>query len=310
MSDGTVPKDLAEELIGAAGMHGNTTPHLRIAMAYPIIFYYLGNPWYKERACLSDDPDPFMLNERDEEGENRWVYQDRLVGLADALFQLRDCKNFDALRERFWERETKPCFTEATIAKNFSSGGFEVEIVRESGVKGEDFDFVARKGSLEITVEVTAKEATKLTAETVRNSLKKKRKQVPGDRPAILYVIIPEKWTENGDDAYKILSNAVEDHFRSSKTFTAICFVWYAKVNLGGGRIFALTYHPFEHPSPRFPVENLKFLRPNNPLGDLNTVRERAAIDSNGLKQEIDEGCGDTPPSFESWYVGVTKSDR
>ena len=244
-----------------------------------------------------------MLNERDEKSENRWIYQDRLVGLADALFQLRDCKNFDALCERFRGRETKPCFTEATIAKNIASVGFDIEVVIESGVKGEDFDFIARRDSLEISVEVTAKDASKLTAETIKNTLKAKRQQVPGDRPAILYVIIPEEWTRNGANVQKVFSEALESHFRNSKTFAAICFVWHAKIELGEGRIFVLTYHSFEHPSPRHPIEDLSFLRPNHPEGDLNALRDRAANDGEGLKREIEDGHGDTPPSFHAWYM-------
>ena len=103
-----VPQKLAKELIRVGDQHDGRPARQRIAMAYPIVFYYLGNPWYVERACLHKNPDPFMLNGFDEESEDRWVYQDRLVDLADALFQLRDCQNFDALCERFQSRETKP----------------------------------------------------------------------------------------------------------------------------------------------------------------------------------------------------------
>lgn len=300
-----VPEKLAKELIRVGDKYADDLVGQRIAMAYPIIFYYLENPWYVERACLHKKPDPFMLNELNEESENRWVYQDRLVSLADALFQLRDCQNFDVLCERFQDRETKPCFTEATVAKSFSKDGFEVEIVRESGVKGKDFDFLARKDSLEVSVEVTAKDAPELTVATIRNTLDKKRRQVPADRPAILYMIIPEEWTENGAEAERIFSEAMESYFRNSETFNAVCVVWYAKIKLGEGRIFALTYHPFEHPSPRHPIEDLSFLRPDNPIGDLNSLRNRVKTDSEGLKRELDEGHGGTPPSFFEWYASA-----
>jgi hypothetical protein len=304
-----VPESLAKELIRVGAKHAGTPGRQRMAMAYPIISYYLGNPWYAERACLHKKPDPFMVNEIDEESENRWVYQDRLVGLADALFQLRDCQNFDVLCERFQGRETKPCFTEAIVAKSLSKDGFEVEIVRESGAKGKDFDLLARKGSLEISVEVTAKDAPELTVATIRNTLDKKRKQVAADRPAILYMIIPEEWTENGAEAERIFSEAMESHFRNSQTFNAVCVVWYAKIVLGDGRIFVLTYCPFEHPSPRHPIEDLSFLRPDNPIGDLDHLRNRVKTDSEGLTRELDDGRGGTPPSFFEWYSCVTQGD-
>ncbi len=305
-----VPARLANELIKSGDTYAGDLLGQRLRLAYVVIHYYLGEQWFNDKVCLQDSFDPFMLNEHDEKGENRWMFQYRVEGLADALFELRNCKNFDVLCDRFRNGDAKSCHAEAKTASVFAKDGFEVEVVRLTGKRGEDFDFVARKASQEISVEVTAKEDAALTVKTIANTLRKKRGQVPADRAAILYVIIPEEWTEDGPTADSVFSEAIGNHFRNSKTFNAVSLVWVNKIVLGEGRAFALAYHPFEHPSPRHPIGDMSFLRPDHPRGDLNTLRGRVKTDSEGLERELEGGHGEPPPSYLEWYLLASKTDN
>lgn len=305
-----VPERLANELVEAGDRLVDDLPGLYYRMAFCIIRFYLGEPWVTQKVRLQHEFDPFMLNEFDEESDNRFTHLDRVVDLGKALFDLRNCQNFDVLCERFRRRDTKPCFTEAQIAGIFANDGFQVEMVQEIGVRGADFDFIAHGTCQDISIEVTAKALAPLTVATVKNTLKKKRNQVPADRAAILYIIIPEEWTADARVAEAIFSEALGNFFEGSRRFNAVVLVWEATLVLGEGRIFATTYRPYENPSPRYPIDDTSFLRPDHPRGDLNTLRRRIEADSAGLKRELEDIASEPHPSFYDWYLLARQTSK
>lgn len=193
----TVPEPLATILIRAGDRYRDDIVALNYRMAVCILRYYLGEEWDDQKIRSQDEFDPFMLNGRVREGDTGWTNQLRVIRLGDSLFQLRNCQNFNLLCERFKIRvtDTKACFTEAQIASAFSSEGLQVEIVQESGMRGTDFDFLAHGRKQDVSVEVTTKNPGPLTTGTIKNTLRKKRSQVPSERAALLFIIIPEEWT-------------------------------------------------------------------------------------------------------------------
>ena len=150
---------------------------------------------------------------------------------------------------------------------------------------------------------MTAKDPAQLTVATIRNTLAGKRSQVPSDRAAILYIIIPEDWTEDARTAEATFSEALENFFRGSRRFNAVVLVWEATPVLDEGRIVAVTYHPFENPSPRHPIDDMSFLRRDHPRGDLNTLRNRISTDSEGLREELGGFTSEPHTSFYDWYL-------
>lgn len=298
-----VPEQLADELIEAGERLEDDLLGLHYRMAFCIIRFYLGEPWATQKVRLQHEFDPFMLNEFDEGSDNRFTHQNRVTQLGDALFRLRNCTNFDVLCERFRSRDTKPCFTEAQIADSFANNGFQIEIVQETGVRGADFDFIAHGTCQDISVEVTAKEQAPLTVAMVKNTLTEKRSQVPADRAAILYIIIPEEWAADAHVAETTFSEALGNFFEGSRRFNAVVLVWEATLALGEGRIFALTYRPYENPLSRHPIDDTSFLRPDHPRGDLNTLRRRIETDNAGLKRELKDFTSEPHTSFYNWYL-------
>ena len=143
----------------------------------------------------------------------------------------------------------------------------------------------------------------KRTVATIKNTLTEKRSQVPADRAAILYIIIPEEWTADAHVAEKIVSEAVGNFFGRSRRFNAVVLVWEATIVLGEGRIFALTYRPYENPKPRYPIDDTSFLRPDHPRGDLSTLRRLIETDSAGLKSELEDVTSEPHPAFYDWYL-------
>lgn len=297
----SVPVNLRQRLLEAHEKFRTDPEGCAYALAVRVIRHYLGDAWVEKRIILSDHPDSFMLNELDENSENRWVHQDRVISLGDFLFLLSDARNSDCLIKRFQERETRPCFLEAAAAEAFAENRFRVEIVRESGKRGADFDFAAHKAGITLNVEVTGLTSQALTQRAIENVLNNKRNQVPADKPAVLFVTIPEAWTHDGQAAEEAIGSAVTAFFRGSKRLNAVVFSWEAILSVGDARMFAVTQKPYFHPTPRHATAGLRWLRRDHPIGDLNRVRALAATASSKLQ---DYAFDKVPSRVLQWTMG------
>lgn len=169
-------------------------------------------------------------------------------------------KGLDALKKRFLERDIKPCFVEAEIASLFAYNGFAVEIMPETGVRGDDFDMTVQKNEITISVEVTAKEDAPLTIETITSTLKNKRTQVPAHRPAVLYMRIPAEWMRNPPYAYEIFSGAFAEFFRRSRRFNAVVLVWEDIIPVLNGALVGMSFRAGYNNNARHPVPGLEQL--------------------------------------------------
>jgi hypothetical protein len=134
--------------------------------------------------------------------------------------------------------------------------GFQVEIVKEHGKKGEDFDLLAAKGGITVSVEVTSKLDGPLTAQTLKNTLHAKRSQVPPNRPAVLYLHIPADWMQSESDAFPIFNEVFVEFMKRSRRFNVIVLVWEKVIPLLGGGIPTMSSRACFNNRPRHPFEN------------------------------------------------------
>jgi hypothetical protein len=238
---------LCEELTRVEA-HTKGVPQLvEHGMASRLLALIFGNDWYDRRIRFrSEDPDEWMLNGSDswlaanpiENDVRRIVHTHRVVRLADALFTLisRGVQGFDVLKGRFLSRPTKPCFMEAEIASLLVFNGFHIEIIKETGVRGEDFDLLATKDGERVSVEVTSKIDGPMTVRTISNTLHSKRDQVPAGRPAVLYMHIPPGWLRQEKIGMPTFTKAILNFSKRSKRFNAIVLVSEEVVpHLNGG---------------------------------------------------------------------------
>jgi hypothetical protein len=234
-----------------------------------------GEDWARKRLILNDKPDPWMLN-----GNDAWLathpvappdlrrvtYSSRVVRLANALFTIiGKVDGFERLRERFLTRnDTRSSFLEAEIASLLVHNGCSVSVIGESGVRGQDFDLLATVMGTQVSVEVSAIAGGRLSINTVLNKLNGKRDQVPPDRPAVLYVRLPDTWMPpNSERGFLVLDAAVRRFMVKSKRINAIVFIGerVTPVDGGGGlhQWLAPVYNNYpRHLIPDYSVFSLK----------------------------------------------------
>lgn len=241
---------------------------LELNMSGLFISIILGEDWHKKRIALNENPDTWMLN-----GNEAWlaahpvvapdmrrvIYSHRVIRLSDALFTVsREIAGFDRLRQRFLKRkDTRALFAEAEIASLLIHNGCSVQIVGESGVRGQDFDLLVTARGVSVSVEVTAIEGGALSARTILNKLNGKRDQVPANRPAVLYIRVPETWMRNYTSAFLVFNEAIKRFMRSSRRFNAIVLVWEGVTPAEGGGVLHRLMQPVYNNRPRWIIPDL-----------------------------------------------------
>lgn len=207
-------------------------------MAAALLLIIFEADWFKTHIELNANPDPWMLNCTD-----AWrvshpvpppdlrpiIHAHRVVRLGDAWFSIVNNRldGLETLRQQFLTRnDTRASFTEAEVASLLIYNGCSVRVVEESGVRGQDFDLDATVNGVQVSVEVTVITGGPLSINTVMNKLHGKRNQVPHDRPAVLYMHIPEDWMRRRSWAVLILGAAIRRFFFRSRRYNIIVFIW------------------------------------------------------------------------------------
>lgn len=274
-----------------------------------IIRFYLGDAWIEQRVSLRDPHDPFMLNEFDEESENRVTHRKRVADLGDAIFGLRNVEGFGAMVARLRQPVTRPRFFEAITAADLVDDGFVVRVTEEVGQRGLDFDFSASRGGQSLAVDVTAKDEGPLTAQTVLNTLQGKRTQFPVVRPGLLVVIIPDSWTldANADAIQNLVFETTDRYFRGSarkrgtRRINAVKYVWSNTIRVPEkGRFIAEMSHVCVNPNPYHQIEDAIFLAPPTHLGDLRGLHQALAVDAESVVSAMD--ARSHMPRFWAYY--------
>jgi hypothetical protein len=234
------------------------------AMAARFLYVVLGQDWCEQKITFRDKPDEWMHNRKGDTSIGRIVYGHRVVRLANAFFTLLEqrAKGFDTLRQRLQTRATKPCFVEAEIASLLVYNGFEVEIIGETGVRGDDFDLSAAKDGVVLSVEVTAKQDGPLTVQTIINTLRAKRTQVPAHRPAVLYIQVPPEWMRDTQRAQNIFTQAFCEFFKRSRRFNAFVLVWEEVLPFMGGGFPQMFWWGCYCNNPRHPYPYMQLIEP------------------------------------------------
>jgi hypothetical protein len=148
-------------------------------------------------------------------------------------------------------RDLRSTFYELYSAVIMKMGGFEIRARPEVNVLRQDFDFEASRGREVINVEVTALTAPNFSANTVRNALIRKRRQLPDDRPSIIFCVIPRQWQENTDLSFW-LHKVAFDFFASSKRINVIVFTWENyRVVSQREKVLSFPVVVVAHPAPR-----------------------------------------------------------
>jgi hypothetical protein len=228
-------------------------------MATEILRFFLGDKWTNENVfgCHPDvSPEhkegrAFMRAESfvdagDQEG--RFRNMERVTSLAECLYNLQDIPEIKHRVALMQGGGLEAALGELECAKKICAPAFKLRFIAPTGKKGADYDCeFSTLGGRVLCGEIKTKvESTEYGTATIYNTFESARKQLPKGRPGVIFLKIPEGWT-NQADSKAAFDAAITKVLRQSDRLVTVVIAWEEWRQLGEGRIVLNRYMPFHN---------------------------------------------------------------
>ena len=221
---------------------------VKYALANEIAISVFGFDWWDARLAGSGS-DPFFLADSQDPLE-RFIHEARVTQLGAALLVCQHLDGFAELRARFITRTLPDVFHELNVARMLHENGHRVRFVKESGVRGQDFDLLVNDA---LAVEAKAKEERSFSASALRYAIGSDRTQLPSEGPGLFIMRIPDAWATDPAfvaEADGVFNNAVRSS--NSRRINAIVVLWDEwLMGVDGGAACLVRFRIYECDNPR-----------------------------------------------------------
>jgi hypothetical protein len=250
-----IEKDLNKFASDHAARRGDNADSLfrLYACSIEVLRHFLGSDWVQQHVFQGVESEFFKTLSEVE--INRFKHQDRVVTLAEILFNFQQIDGIEQRIERLQTANVETAIAELEAAKLLFRSGLNFAFVREQGIKGWDYDVdVHLESELVIACEMKCKlESTTLTKGTIRNTLDVARGQLPKDRPGVIFIKIPDHWPE-APDAKTLIVAALEAAFGRTGRISAVVFHWEEwRIQPGAGAARIVRFRTEHNPKTRYP---------------------------------------------------------
>ncbi len=211
----TLPNEIREDAGGRT-----------IVLANTVIAHFLGKDWLD----ANTRPDPAkagFLRLDFSSDQRREATAFRVIEFAENLFNLQNIEGFDSCISQMQSGAEK---VESTCAEldfgrllYIHDVGFR--FVAPQMKKGGDFDYeVIYPDGLIVPADAKCKfETTEINPDSIRNSLRKARTQLPDDRASIIFMKVPQSWISSIDTAISMV-DVGQEFFRNTGRVISIKF--------------------------------------------------------------------------------------
>jgi hypothetical protein len=147
----------------------------------------------------------------------------RTYALAELLLNLRHISGFQECLLLVAGGDLEAAFAELEVAKLLSWANVRFNFNQRTGKGKSDYDLNVffRNGERGCGETKCKIEDNTVTAQSVLNTLQKARKQLPNDRPGVIFLRMPEQWARN-IDAKENITPAIESFMRVTQTVVAV----------------------------------------------------------------------------------------
>jgi hypothetical protein len=168
-----------------------------IALANSVIANFFGRDWFAAH-IRHDSSRPGFLNMDFSSDRRREATVFRVVELAESLFNLQNIDGFDACISQMrggGEKIQSTC-AELDFGRFLYIHDVNFRFVAPRMTRGSDYDVeLFYPDGLAVPADAKCKfETTDINPDSIVNSLESARKQLPADRPGIVFVKVPQSW--------------------------------------------------------------------------------------------------------------------
>jgi hypothetical protein len=193
-------------------------------LAAYILKYYFGEDWLS-RYVKPDTAVPNFLraDESDTTSQDRTAL--RVIDLAETIYNLQPILGFDECVEKMREGDIEGTYAELDLGRMLYLYKVPFRYVVRRGVKGQDYDVEIEypNGVIACAEAKCSIESTMCGESTIRNKLDSARKQLPSDRPGIVFVKMPPTWMDESD-FLKMTSDVAQSFLMGTKRIVSVKF--------------------------------------------------------------------------------------
>jgi len=209
-----------------------------IGIANTVIVHFLGREWFMAH-IRHDAPKKGFLNLDFTSDPKREASTFRVIEFAENLLNLQHLDGFEACiaQMRGGGEKIESTCAELDFGRFLYIHDVPFRFVEPQMAKGSDFDFeVTYPDGLTATADAKCKfETTAIEPDSLRNAMKKARRQLPADRPGIVFIKVPQRWIEGATTADKMI--AVAHEFLATTGRIASVKFYVSHLQIGDGMV-------------------------------------------------------------------------
>jgi hypothetical protein len=238
-----------------------------ITVAIEVLRHCLGTEWITQN--IMDPSGVMRLKFIEEDGFDSWRSALRIIKMAEMMINFRQVQGFKARCERILTGDLASTVAELDTAEMLYMSEIPFRFVEETGKIGFDYDMEAIIGGTATACEVKCKiDNTKMSSNTIENAIGKARKQLPTDKPGIVFLRVPEAWDTDASFSDQLMK-AVANAFRASKRLSAVIVHWKQWDELNTGRPEGTRTFTKHNENARYPLVEFGGLITSAPKWDL-----------------------------------------
>ena len=165
-----------------------------------VLQQFLGQEWLDKHVTGTAAPTDFLQNDwSTPTRKNTHVL--RVIQLAELLLNLQYVPNFREVLGQLKKDNIEATFAELEVGRLLVINRAPFRFVKKTGKIGSDYDIELILDGVTICADTKCKlETTARGIDTVIDSLRTARRQLPNDKPGMAFVKVPQTWNPKGDD--------------------------------------------------------------------------------------------------------------
>jgi len=235
-----------------------TEQNKSLMLAFAIINHFFGRDWAESNY---GQPGYLTIDESSQETMDRCGI--RIIDLAEVIYNLQYVENFDNCLARMKEGYVEATAAELDMGRMLYLNQVPFRYIVPQNLNGKDYDAEIRfpDGTVACADAKCAVETADMKAKAIFNKLEKARKQLPSDRPGVIFAKMPAHWMDE-PDFVKTTVDQAKELFRQTERIVSIKF-YAAPTTLKDG--YATQQHAYKelnNPKTRFGSRDWSLFRP------------------------------------------------
>jgi hypothetical protein len=224
---------------------------------YCVLEYFFGIEWLRDHVLIGCRYPGYLMNNPIMQVDGTGIDKDhtlKVVQLAELLFNLQGVPGLDYCLDRMFSGQIEPTMAELDFGMFLRRQGVVFCYIGPTGVKTQDYDVqVLYEGGRVACGDIKCKiEGTHYAESSLLNSLKKAQKQLPSDRPGIVFVKVPQPWVDLSTGNLGVetdVSKTLTKFFKTAKRVVLVVF--YTKLTFHGPQGTAIRHVALERENPQ-----------------------------------------------------------